>query len=174
MHKTLKIHSGYFQTHLVTERFHRLKPKFCLVSKQKQMFYRRKRLVFAQFCTFLFIIFGRKLHIIAHYYIILRNFALNVLKQHTHRRKIDAPIYLRSAGQFSITIYRSIFRVCIRPTCQFWGLFTVCGSIFGSPPGPRYRVPVSFICFSLLACCTQIKTNNMDVRPGNNGNDQHS
>ena len=114
------------------------------------MFYRRKRLVFAQFCTFLFIIFGRKLHIIAHYYIILRNFALNFLKQHTHRRKRNAPIYLRSAGQFSITIYRSIFRVCIRPTCQFWGLSTVYGSIFGSPPDPDTGYPYPLSAFHCL------------------------
>ena len=115
------------------------------------MFYRRKRLVFAQFCTFLFIIFGRKLHIIAHYYIILRNFALNFLKQHTHtqkkKKRSDLP-----------TVCRSIFNYYLQ--VNFQGLYTaylpILGSIYGLrvnfwvPPDPDTGYPYPLSAFHCL------------------------
>ena len=77
--KTLKIHSGPFQTHPLTAHFHRLKRRFWPFFKQNKCFIGEKGLVFAQFCIFL-VNFGGSLHIFAFPCIILLNFAVNFAK----------------------------------------------------------------------------------------------
>ena len=52
--KTLKIHSGPFQTHPLTAHFHRLKRRFYRFFKQNKCFICEKGLIFAQFCPFFF------------------------------------------------------------------------------------------------------------------------
>ena len=84
--KTLKIHSGPFQTHPLTAHFHRLKRRFWPFFKQNKCFIAEKGLIFAQFCIFL-VNFGRNLHIFAFSCIILRIFAVNFAKHHQKTAK---------------------------------------------------------------------------------------